>query len=329
MFSDFSAVQYWLVTGTPDSSRIYPTALGLNVTEPSFVSNSFSQDIPVQYTTFLWKDFMYKNLFWRNLKSNVSDEYKLAPCEENPIFADFHPIERALYESEDINTDFMSSRFIDVFYTNQSPSLYDLLLRKIAFYKQRIQQIERSYNQVFREDELEKIREKLEILEECKKSQKRRKSLVPGKDFDLGRAIAQYGTKLAYLLQFIFSTWDEQARSLIFSQSNQLLRNIDSILSLYGIQTAVLYGNVNIRRKAIRDFKEGNKRVMLLNLQGQESGTNLHSASHIILVDPITKHNIDNQLQAIGRAHRLGRNGEPVKIVRFIINDTYEKEQGG
>lgn len=67
---------------------------------------------------------------------------------------------------------------------------------------------------------------------------------------------------------------------------------------------------------------------MLLNLNGSEAGTNLVRATHVLLLDPLTDSNIDQHLQAIGRAHRLGRDKDQlhVRVVRFVVRKTFEEE---
>jgi SNF2 family DNA or RNA helicase len=138
--------------------------------------------------------------------------------------------------------------------------------------------------------------------------------------------ITKIGTKLANLIFYIKNC---KEKCIIFSQWDDLLKKVGDVLSTYGIKNVFCRGNIWTRDKAIRDFTYKNDiQVIMLSSESAAAGTNLTSATKVILLDPVSgsyEYRKNMEGQAIGRAHRTGQTKE-VSVVRFIIKDTVEEE---
>ena len=138
--------------------------------------------------------------------------------------------------------------------------------------------------------------------------------------------INKVGTKLANLIYYINSIPDHV---IIFSQWDNLLKKVGSILHNFGIKNVFCKGNVWQRGKAIREFTENdNIKVIMLSSEKAASGINLTKATKVILLDPVYgsyDFRKNTEWQAVGRAYRTGQT-KKVEIVRFVIKDSVEEE---
>jgi hypothetical protein len=150
---------------------------------------------------------------------------------------------------------------------------------------------------------------------------------VSNKEFkDKQTLISKVGTKLANLIFFLKKN---DTHTIIFSQWDDLLKNVGEVLNDYGIKNVFCKGHVWQRDKAIRDFQENNDiKVIMLSSESAASGTNLTKADTVIFLDPVygtSEYRKNTERQATGRAHRMGQTKQ-VKVVRFIIKNTVEHE---
>jgi len=109
---------------------------------------------------------------------------------------------------------------------------------------------------------------------------------------------------------------------LIFSHWDSIL-----IAILYGLDENNIASRSSLKSnftKNVSEFKDYSKEVtcLLLNLKFAGKGLNLIEATHVFLVEPILS--ADEELQAIGRVHRIGQTRETF-VHRFITKDTIEE----
>jgi SNF2 family DNA or RNA helicase len=151
---------------------------------------------------------------------------------------------------------------------------------------------------------------------------------------DKHELIAKIGTKLANLVLYIKNL---NEKCIIFSQWDDMLKNVGDTLDTYNIRNVFCRGNVWTRDKAIRTFtSDPNIKAIMLSSGSAAAGTNLTTASTVILLDPVYKESADGTMgsyeyrrnvewQAIGRAYRTGQT-KKVTVVRMIIKDSVEEE---
>lgn len=131
----------------------------------------------------------------------------------------------------------------------------------------------------------------------------------------------RYSTKIVRVVQEIqaLRNEDPQVKIIIFSQWEANLAVINGALVENKICT-----RSNKSLTMIEEFKSptGGITCLLLPLSWGSKGLNLIEATHVFLVEPIL--NPSEELQAVGRVHRIGQT-RPTVVHRFIVENTVEE----
>ena len=117
-----------------------------------------------------------------------------------------------------------------------------------------------------------------------------------------------------------------QQKTLIFSSYTSHLKIYTDWCAKQKINFCLLTGNTPLkdREKQVAAFQEEESQLLFfISLKAGGTGLNLTKASYVLLLDPWW--NPFAELQAIGRAHRIGQKNQ-VSVVRFIAKDTIEEK---
>ncbi|OIT00341.1 helicase-like transcription factor chr28 [Nicotiana attenuata] len=118
---------------------------------------------------------------------------------------------------------------------------------------------------------------------------------------------------------------DGSAKGIVFSQFTSFLDLIHYSLHKSGVNCVKLVGSMSMaeRNAAVTTFTEDPEcRILLMSLKAGGVALNLTVASHVFLMDPWWNPAVERQAQ--DRIHRIGQH-KPVRIVRFVIEDTIEE----
>jgi len=129
--------------------------------------------------------------------------------------------------------------------------------------------------------------------------------------------------KLEALLELIQSLREEDRQILVFSQFTSMLELISQALKKAGMRHSVLTGDTTDRATPVRDFQSRACPILLASLKAGGVGLNLTAADAVIHYDPWWNPAVE--MQAIDRAHRLGRE-HPVFIYKLICDNTIEEK---
>lgn len=114
---------------------------------------------------------------------------------------------------------------------------------------------------------------------------------------------------------------DELVKIVIFSHWSDILNILERAL----VENKIEYrSRMTSFATTLSQFKNPSLNVtcLLLPLKCGAKGLNLTEATHVFLVEPIL--NPGEQLQAIGRIHRMGQT-RPTFVHRFIMKNTIEE----
>jgi SNF2 family DNA or RNA helicase len=138
------------------------------------------------------------------------------------------------------------------------------------------------------------------------------------------------GNIIYYLKNELSDNNKNASKIIIFSQWDQLLDKLNTLLDKYKIKTSCVKGSVYQRKNAIETFSnfKSDTNIILLSSKNAASGINLTAANKIILVEPVygtIEYRKDIENQSIGRCARLSQK-RPIEVIRFIIKDTIEED---
>jgi SNF2 family DNA or RNA helicase len=140
----------------------------------------------------------------------------------------------------------------------------------------------------------------------------------------------RYGAKMSVLISYLRQIIknDADAKIIIFSQWDQMLKLVGEVLTGNRIQYAELIGSsIHIRSQLQKFTHEPECRVILLSAEKSSSGNDLAVASYIVLLDTINHPNCDKiETQARGRAVRLGQKRDVVEVTRLVSKKTIEED---
>ena len=129
--------------------------------------------------------------------------------------------------------------------------------------------------------------------------------------------------KLEALLELIRALRDDGRRILVFSQFTSMLALITARLDSAGFAHEVLTGETSDRAAPVRHFQSGDVPILLASLKAGGVGLNLTAADAVVHYDPWWNPAVE--LQAVDRAHRLGRE-DPVFVYKLICEDSIEEK---
>lgn len=115
-------------------------------------------------------------------------------------------------------------------------------------------------------------------------------------------------------------------KTLIFSSFTSHLKIYTDWCDKQDIKYNLLTGKTKIkdREKEVNDFENNDDSLLFfISLKAGGTGLNLTKASYVVILDPWW--NPFAELQAIGRAHRIGQT-QKVNVVRFITKQTIEEK---
>ena len=116
----------------------------------------------------------------------------------------------------------------------------------------------------------------------------------------------------------------EGGKVILYSQFTSLLKLFKKELSQLGISFVYLDGSTSNREVPVGEFQNNpNIKVFLMSLKAGGIGLNLTAADYVFIYDPWW--NEAAEMQAIDRAHRIGRKGS-VLAKRYVVRDSIEEK---
>jgi hypothetical protein len=112
---------------------------------------------------------------------------------------------------------------------------------------------------------------------------------------------------------------DKSTKWLIFNDNGNVLVKYQELLLKKNIKAVMLDGgNQKLIEKSLKDYKEGEVQVLLLNSMIEGAGMNLENTTHLLFMHKTEEKFIE---QVMGRAQRYGRKGPLNVIMLFNKNE--------
>ncbi|KAJ8932032.1 hypothetical protein NQ314_015005 [Rhamnusium bicolor] len=143
-------------------------------------------------------------------------------------------------------------------------------------------------------------------------------------DDDCKNIKGNYSTKIEAIIKLILDlkTEDINVKILLFSSWVTVLKCLTEALMTNHISCELATTtNLEARIERFKNIKQ-NITVLLLPIALGSKGLNLVEATHVILTEPLL--NPADELQAVGRVHRIGQR-KPTTVHKFLIKHTIEE----
>ncbi len=115
---------------------------------------------------------------------------------------------------------------------------------------------------------------------------------------------------------------DPEAKCLVFSTWADVLDLMGQALMANHIEFRSLHAHNKFQSNLSQFQHSSSVQVLLLPVHSGANGLNLTEATHVLFVEPVL--NPAQELQAIGRVHRIGQT-RPTVVHRFIVRGTIEE----
>nr|XP_018918155.1 PREDICTED: E3 ubiquitin-protein ligase SHPRH [Bemisia tabaci]XP_018918156.1 PREDICTED: E3 ubiquitin-protein ligase SHPRH [Bemisia tabaci] len=142
---------------------------------------------------------------------------------------------------------------------------------------------------------------------------------------DDDKVIGSFSTKITGVIHLVktLTSEDSSVKILVFSSWEKVLDILQEGFEKNSIKSQRLKSGPK-HKNSIKNFKTmKDMNVLLLQYRSGSKGLNLIEATHIILVEPVL--NPSDELQAVGRVHRMGQT-KPTFVHRFVIENTIEEK---
>jgi superfamily II DNA/RNA helicase len=111
---------------------------------------------------------------------------------------------------------------------------------------------------------------------------------------------------------------DKTSKWLIFNDNGNVLIRYQELLLKRGVKAVMLDGgNQKLIAKTLKDYKEGDVQVLLLNSMIEGAGMNLENTTYLLFMHKTEEKFIE---QVMGRAQRYGRK-DPLNVIMLFNNN--------